>query len=701
MGNLFSDNNENLFREVKEIKAEYFPLINEILRNNYDEGLKERRIKNNMLICLEPKCFDEIYDSDEKINPSYIHWLDYLYNYLSSEQSNKRDWATEMLQQLDEEPFLTETKYLSNFFFKEFYINNQPKCIKDSKEDDIDTSNNEMNDEINNEDLKTSLNNSNFNVMRNLGGTFMANSGVEIEVDANNSIHENEADVELKYKTFRNKVKKYIYIFKEHIIYKDHPINKVIQIFEKAWVDYVEKKMVFLNNFDDTEYNNYNVNATVDELTRELQNFVIKMQICLKLFYCKTIDYSCFVNEKDELMNLLTTLIFRTGKIYETIFKLQKIKLKANIDDMNNKYFQFKDITPQQLGIEKQFCLNEETFDLQEDILLKKEKEGKGNEGKKAIINDEEDKQKKDIDKGVVCINLSTDEIMDERKINSLLADIKNKKTNFQNYIENDTNMKVDIDFDVENTNLLFQRNPSDTIKVDSVYEESNIGSIIPQSKMTIDNEQIFQDDFSNKGNVKNNEENNININININEDNENDNRLIIRDNKDTRNSVTPFNCLKVFNRVSFYKDPDKSDIISLPYETAIQLLKQIEKYKAPFEKMLIFASLGNEIKNCIDDFWKEMEDYIEKDLLAVEAEQLMTIFIYIISKARIKDIVVHCKLIQLFSTSMTKSSMIGYYYSNAEASVTFIQSLKNVKELIKGSGSIFDKNDNCFKSQL
>ena len=78
-----------------------------------------------------------------------------------------------------------------------------------------------------------------------------------------------------------------------------------------------------------------------------------------------------------------------------------------------------------------------------------------------------------------------------------------------------------------------------------------------------------------------------------------------------------------------------------------------------------------------------------------------MTIFIYIISKARIKDIVVHCKLIQLFSTSMTKSSMIGYYYSNAEASVTFIQSLKNVKELIKGSGSIFDKNDNCFKSQL
>jgi len=37
---------------------------------------------------------------------------------------------------------------------------------------------------------------------------------------------------------------------------------------------------------------------------------------------------------------------------------------------------------------------------------------------------------------------------------------------------------------------------------------------------------------------------------------------------------------------------------------------------------------------------------------------------------------------------------MIGYYYSNAEASVTFIQTLKNVKELFKGKGGIFDKNN-------
>ena len=705
MGNLFTkaDYKDILYREIKDIKSKYFPLMNKLIRNNFDEGLNEDRIKNNMYICLEQKCFDEKNDSVEPIKTHYINWLDYLYNYLARDLKDKQ-WANEMIKELDAEPFLTENKYLSHFFFKEFYLNNEPKCLKDQTDNENDTNNNELYDEYtgnNDVDLRISMNNSNLNMMRNLGGTFMANSRVEVDLgddnDNENDNNNRENEVEKKYKEFRNKVKKYIYIFKEHIVYKDHPINKVIQIFEKVWVKYAEKKIEFLSNFDDTENNNYNINSMVDDLTHELQNFVLKMQNCLKLFYCKTIDFSCFSNEKDELINLLTTLVFRTGNIYETIFKLQKIRLKEDNDDMNTKYLQLKNITPQQLGIEKQFCLNEETLDMQEEILKKEQTELEKNEEKED--NKTEDKNKKEEDNIYkdTAIFFITDELMDKRKIQSLLADIENKKIKLQNYIENETNnMKVDIDFDDKNNNNLL--NINDINKLGSLYDESRMGSILPQSRMSIDFDKIGEDnkgknDFDlyipNNTKIKNNKDNMITSNINDGNDN-----LIIRDNKEINNAFSPFRFIKVFNRVSFYKDPDKSDFISLPYETAIQLLKQIERYKAPFEKMLIFASLGNEIKNCIDDFWKDMEDYITKDLLGVEAEQLMTIFIYIISKARIEDIMVHCQLIKLFTTSMTKSSMIGYYYTNAEASVTFIQTLKNVKELIK-KGNIFDINDN------
>ena len=693
MGKIFSKNNENILNNKipKALKSQYFSTINQILRFNYDQGFNKKRIENNMRICLEQKCFDELYDSEEIITPHYINWLDYLYNYLSYEQNGK-EWASEMLTKLDEEPFLSENKYLSHFFFKEFYLNTEPKCIKLTKDDDdVENSNDDYN---NDKELKVSMNNS--NMMRNLGGTFMANAN--IEVDNNSSNCEKENEIELKYKMFRNKVKKYIYIFRQHIVYKDHPINRVIQIFEGAWVKYIDKKIEFINNFDDNDNdneneNNYNINSLVDTLTYQLQNFVIKMQNCLKLFYCRAIDYSCFNNEKDELINLLTTLIFRTGRIYEKIFELQKIKLKSVSKDMENKYSQLKDITPQQLGIERQFCLNEETFTMQEEILEKKEKEFKEND-----VNIEQ-KDGNSLNKGVAQFYL-TDEIMDQRKVQTLLADIKNKKNKINKYNINDiNNIKVNIDFGNDNNNLLLSQ--SFYNRTSSISNEVNIENLLPRSLATsssIDKNIIKTNDEYNP-NPETNKNNILYNNEIINDDNCSENNLIIREssnNNDGRKTLTPLNFVKIFNRVSFWKDPDNcGEFVSFPYETAIQLLKQIEKYKSPFEKMLIFASLGNEIKNCIDDFWKDMEDYIENDLLGIEAEQLMTIFIYIITKAQIKDIIIHCKLIQLFTTSMTKSSMIGYYYSNAEASVSFIKTLKNVKELYKGKSRIFENKSN------
>ena len=693
MGKTFSQNNNlNLINNKfsKEIRSQYFSTIGHILRYNYDQGYDDKRIKNNMKICLERKSFDDIYDSEEIVNPPYINWLDYLYNYLSIEQNDK-EWASEMLAKLDEEPFLSENKYLSHFFYKEFFINTEPNCLKKTKEENI--SNNDSIDMGNEKELKVSMDNS--NLLRNLGGTFYANANIEIDTNSNNSNQDNEKELEnetdKKYKLFRNKVKKYIYIFRQHIVYKDHPINKVIQIFNETWVKYVEKKIEFLSNFEeDNENNHYNRDYIIDELTRELQNFVIKMQICLKLFYARAIDFSCFDNEKDELINLLTTLIFRTGKIYDAVFKLQQMKLLSISQDMENKYNQLKEITPQQLGIETQFCLNEETFNMQEELLQKEEKEFK-----------KDDDSLQDLEnKGVAQFYL-TDEVMDKRKIHSLLADIKNKKAKIkkynQNYVNNN-NMKVNIDFDKDDNNLLLTQSyygKVGTLNDDVGSLFSHRGSLLSlglEKKLPNINDRMTIDERSQE--MMNNLHNNFKIQDSNDNPNEN---LIIRDNNtNSRKTISPFNFVKIFDRISFVvDDPNKSgEFVSFPYETAIELLKQIQKYKAPFEKMLIFASLGNEIKNCIDDFWKDMEDYITNDLLGIEAEQLMTIFIYIISKAKIKDLIVHCKLIQLFTTSMTKSSMIGYYYSNAEASVTYIQTIKNVKDLYKGKSRIFDSSN-------
>jgi len=698
MGSKYSfsnDNNVINMNDYKEVKSRYFNIVNQILRKNYENCSEEERIRKNMKNCLDKKSFNDIYDIDEIENLPYIHWLDYLYNYLFNQEGE--EWATEMILKLDKEQFLTENKYLSQFFFKEFLIKTEPNCIKESKDDEI---NNESNDEFfnNSKDLRISFNDNKLNMMRNLGGTFGPNSP-QTGIDTNEYTENiKEIDADKKYKTFRNIVKKYIYIFKQHIVYKDHPINIVIQIFEQTWVKYVEKKLKLMENFEDE--NNNNTNSIVDNFTKQLQNFVIIVQNCLKLFYCKAIDYSCFDNEKDELINLLTTLVFRTGEIYNTIFKLQKIKLSSVVSDMENKYFHLKKITPQILGIEKQFCLNVETLNLQEEILEKEKLKLLGEENSNKNEQKEKEKKEEEINdkkinldsnfKGTGNIYLDIEEEDDEKeKIEKLLIKIRNKKSKMLKYKKQEMDdIKVEIDFDHDNNNILEN---SFINKFGSTNDENYVGTILPKSRNSMNIDLAT----SSRNTINNNNKNNLIIYDSIRNDNDDDeNCLIIREDNEGRKTLSPNIFVKVFDRISFIKNPETNISYYFPYETAIQLLRQIEKYKAPFEKMLIFASLGNEIKNCIDDFWKDMEDYIKNDLLGIEAEQLMTIFIYIISKAQIKDILVHCKLIKLFTTSMTKSSMIGYYYSNAEASVTYIQTIKNVKELFKGNMGIFDRNN-------
>lgn len=350
------------------------------------------------------------------------------------------------------------------------------------------------------------------------------------------------------------------------------------------------------------------------------------------------------------------------------------------------------------MGIKKQFCLNEETLSYQESILVKEEK--KIDEQLKKDGEEPKEENEIDLKEGVANIYF-IDDSLDKKKVQQLLTNIRKMKNQFpKNKAYNLTNIKVDIDFDQDDNNLL----PESYLNKQSLVPEENLfGSILPKSRETMDLDNDFL--FNNHQNrisclpnssIKSNIKNNILFNDNdeiqelrsVNEDNQ-----IIRDNNinDGRKTIAPSNFIKIFNCVKFTKDSNTK--IHLPYETAIQLLKQIEKYKAPFEKMLIFASLGNEITNCVNDFWKDMEGYVKSDTLGVEAEQLMTIFIYIIAKAQIEDIVVHCKLIQLFTTTVIKQSMIGYYYSNAEASVTYIQNLKNIKELLKGSIDVFNEN--------
>ena len=557
--------NSNKQKKLKDKNIEsYFKLITKINRKRY---LNNNNKIENLNFCFNKKNFDSIQINNENknINYKFIHWLDYLYDFLFKLQQNEIIWAEELLNLLENEYFLNENKYLSLFFYQEFSINFEPKIIKNLN--------------LHNKTKELPKNESFYS----FDSTFL---------NLNESL--------IEYKFIRTKIKEYLFIFKSHIINDDHPIKIIINNFEIVWVRNIKEKIQKIQEIKIYKNEDYEkiTNFYYEKSTEQLKNFIINLHICLKLFYSKVIDYSCFNEEKDELINLITTLIFQNGNIYKVMYDLYYLKLKNDIEKLQNKLNLLNKINPENLGIKIQFCLNNLTFDYQKNLLVKFLENNKNNN---------------------ILIN----------KANNLLENL-NKKIN--NIPENPQILNSNINFEDDEINF----SPNYESKLFEKYE------ILP---------------FEENNEINTNSNLNTTINNNIN------------------NS-------KIFNK--FLKNYNYDNKYNFPYFSCIKFLKSLNIYKSPYEKINIIANLSNEITDNINFYWEDFNNFIEQKLLQIDAEQLINIFIFIIIKSQMKEILIHCCFIKNFITTLTKSSLIGFYFSNVEASISYILNIKNIHELIK-----------------
>ena len=123
---------------------------------------------------------------------------------------------------------------------------------------------------------------------------------------------------------------------------------------------------------------------------------------------------------------------------------------------------------------------------------------------------------------------------------------------------------------------------------------------------------------------------------------------------------------------------------LPVPYLSAIKLLTTLKKYKAPFEKIVIIAAISDQITECATTFWSEMEKYIKKDFLSIEADEIMAIFLFIVIRSQMPEIIVFSKMITNFTTPSTRAFSISYNFTLLEASIEYLSSIRNMKELVK-----------------
>ena len=114
-----------------------------------------------------------------------------------------------------------------------------------------------------------------------------------------------------------------------------------------------------------------------------------------------------------------------------------------------------------------------------------------------------------------------------------------------------------------------------------------------------------------------------------------------------------------------------------IPYQTCIESIKKIKMVQAPIDKINVLYSMGNEVIENINNIWKPLENYLPKNYLSVDGDELIKIFAYILIKAKMPEILSHLSFIKNFTTKDTKSSMIGYYYTTIEAGVILAKKME------------------------
>ena len=506
-------------------KRQYFTYLDNIKNQYYNSIINN---SNNNRIALQRKDFEKIRQiklvPKDTLKIDDIDWFIYISRYFRKKYKEGFLWYKNIINKISEEDYLYEIQYQSFAFYKDFELKFKSKCLKNiDNEKDLETEEDKEETLISILSKNTMIDlsrNSKFDlsgITDNYGGSF-GDSKEDLEL----------YEEDLAYKT-KKKLKKFIKLLKKHLNMKDHPINIIISIYCKHFSLILQNQIEnFTNNNSDKKIKNFS------DIIEDLKRFIMKIQTTTKLFYCKSVNLEFFIEEKDELVNLVTSIIFLKEKIYQNIYSLFELQFKNEVNDFKYKLYLVKDTKPIDLNIPHKLSLDENTS---KEILKMKE---------------------------------------------------EYKKEDDKNYLKD---------------NKIF----------------------IP--------EDGYIKGFHNK------------------------------------------------NKIDGYK-------------TVVTMIHGLKYAKTPFDKMMIIASMSTEISQCIDTYWNNMDDYLPNYFLSINADEFLSLFIFVVIKAQFPELIIHEKIIQSFTTKTTKSSTIGYYNVTLNAAIEYIQN-----EAVKNIDNNTNNNNNRLKN--
>ena len=608
-------------------KVSYYNYMKKVLKNNYDENYSSLFNKNfgfqkNKFIQRKISK-----NNNTQIN-YYLNWKNYLLEKLKS--YNSKSWNYALYNSLINDEFNTinEFLYQNEIFFEEFSILNMPKPIEkidktEKKNRDLDKDN--VLYPFDSDEIKNASNDISFD---------MTNENRKSDCGIINNIENSNDKEQISYHLTLDVKNESIESNlvenpKYEVKYNINQIKKYCRIILKQLKDKFHPINIIIKKFTDifVPYLNNKMNKHKDELDKvknriikDLQYFIEIMQVTLKLFYINSINYKFFVSERDEFINIISYILFNQKREKSYIFY-----------DSIFKLFQYSN--------------RKKSNELEQKI----KKFGKLTPREAGVC------QK-------FCLDKESELFFEEYKSNKNKKEIK-EKSRITNYFEK----KI----------IIINKNDDDD---DIIENEINIDKqIFNERKLTKPNDKKS----NNTTNINNNEESSSysfqEFAIKFNSYNENQEKL-----KEKLEESLNF----IFNTVSTQpsekeKNFQKNKFNLIPYSNAIEYMKTIVNYKVPIEKLTIIALTSIAITKCVDEYWKKEKDLPPK-FLNIDADEIMSIYLYIIYNMNLPSIFTELDFIQHFTTDISKKSMVGYYYTTLRGCLDFIMKAETKESFVK-----------------
>ena len=605
-------------------KVSYYNYMKKVLKNNYDENYSSLFNKN---FGFQKNKFIQrklSKNNNAQIN-YYLNWKNYLLEKLKS--YNSKSWNYALYNSLINDEFNTinEFLYQNEIFFEEFSVLNMPKSLEK-----IDKKNTELNKDnvlypFDSDEIKNASNDISFD---------MTNEDRKSDCGIINNIENSNDKEQISYHLTLDVKNESIESNlvenpKYEVKYNINQIKKYCRIILKQLKDKFHPINIIIKKFTDifVPYLNNKMNKHKDELDKvknriikDLQYFIEIMQVTLKLFYINSINYKFFVSERDEFINIISYILFNQKREKSYIFY-----------DSIFKLFQYSN--------------RKKSNELEQKI----KKFGKLTPREAGVC------QK-------FCLDKESELFFEEYKSNKNKKEIK-EKSRITNYFEK----KI----------IIINKNDDDD---DIIENEINIDKqIFNERKLTKPNDKKS----NNTTNINNNEESSSysfqEFAIKFNSYNEYQEKL-----KEKLEESLNF----IFNTVSTQpsekeKNFQKNKFNLIPYSNAIEYMKTIVNYKVPIEKLTIIALTSIAITKCVDEYWKKEKDLPPK-FLNIDADEIMSIYLYIIYNMNLPSIFTELDFIQHFTTDISKKSMVGYYYTTLRGCLDFIMKAETKESFVK-----------------